>query len=228
MLKIKFALFIAIAFLSGLAIFLNQSFDVISLREDFGQIIYYILLILMLSSAIVSGKLSQNLKYLGIWAGIFLILMTGYSYRHELNDIKEKVMAELIPAKGYQKAEGAISFAASSDGHFYLNAEVNGVPITFLADTGASHIVLSPVDAQTIGFKTDELHFDRFYSTANGIVRGSSIRIADFKIGGIHLKEIGASVNEAKMRNSLLGMTFFRRLKSYEVQNNVLTLHWSK
>ena len=209
---------------------MNQTFEVISLSfsEDFGQIIYYILLLLMVSSAIVSGKLSQNIKYLAIWAGIFLVLMIGYSYRHELNSIKEKVMAELIPAKGYQKTEGSISFSASSDGHFYLNAKVNGVPITFLADTGASHIVLSPADAKKIGFKADELHFDRFYSTANGTVRGSSIRIDDFKIGGIHLKEIGASVNEAKMRNSLLGMTFFRRLESYEVKNNVLTLHWSR
>ena len=61
----------------------------------------------------------------------------------------------------------------------------------------------------------------------NGTVRGSSIRITDFRIGEIHLREIGASVNEAEMRNSLLGMTFFKRLKSYEVKNDVLTLYWS-
>jgi aspartyl protease family protein len=64
--------------------------------------------------------------------------------------------------------------------------------------------------------------------TKNGTLRGSSTRINDFRIGEIHLREIGASVNEAEMRNSLLGMTFFKRLKSYEVKNDVLTLYWSK
>jgi len=62
----------------------------------------------------------------------------------------------------------------------------------------------------------------------NGTVRGSSIRIANLRTGEIHLKEIGASVNEAEIRNSLLGMTFFKRLKSYEVKNDVLTLFWSE
>ena len=98
----------------------------------------------------------------------------------------------------------------------------------FLADTGASHIVLSPADAQKLGIETEKLRFDRFYETANGTVRGSSIRIANLRTGEIHLREIGASVNEAEMRNSLLGMTFFKRLKSYEVRNDVLTLYWSE
>jgi aspartyl protease family protein len=92
--------------------------------------------------------------------------------------------------------------------HFYIRAEVNGIPAMFLADKGASHIVLSPDDAGKLCIETDKLPFDRFYETANGTVRGSSIRIADLRVGEIHLKEIGASVNEAEMRNSLLGMTF--------------------
>ena len=49
------------------------------------------------------------------------------------------------------------------------------------------HIVLSPADAAKVGIDTDELRFDRFCETANGTVRGSSIRIADFRTGGIHL-----------------------------------------
>lgn len=220
--------FIITAFLLGLMIYLNRTFDVFSLKEDMGQIIYEILFILIISSATASGKIRQNLKYLAIWAGIFIIMMTVYSYRHELSGFKEKILAEFIPSKGFQKTPDSISFPVSSDGHFYIRAKVNGIPLMFLADTGASHIVLSPGDSEKLGIKTDELHFDRFYETANGTVRGSSIRIADFRVGEIHMKEIGASVNEAEMRNSLLGMTFFRRLKSYEVKNDVLTLYWSE
>jgi aspartyl protease family protein len=209
-------------------IYLNRTFDVLTFKEDSGQIVYEILLILIVSSALAAGKIRQNLKYLAIWAGIFLVLMAGYSYRNELSGIKEKVLAEIIPAKGYRKTPDSVSFPVSSDGHFYIRAEVNGIPVMFLADTGASHIVLSPADARKLGIETEKLRFDRFYETANGTVRGSSIRIANLRTGEIHLKEIGASVNEAEMRNSLLGMTFFKRLKSYEVRNDVLTLYWSE
>jgi len=220
--------FIIAALLSGLLVYLNRTFDVLSLREDSGQVIYEILLVLIVSSSIASGKLWSNLRHLAIWAGIFLILIVGYSYRHEISAVKDRVFAELVPSKGYQKTIDSISFPVSSDGHYYIVAEVNGTPIMFLADTGASHIVLSPADAEKIGIKKRELHFDRFYETANGTVRGSSIRIGDFRVGEIHFKEISASVNEAKMRNSLLGMTFFKRLKSYEVKDDVLTLHWQR
>jgi len=220
--------FIVAALLSGLIVYLNRAFDVLSFREDTGQIVYEILLVLIVSSSIASGKIWSNLRHLAIWAGIFLILIVGYSYRHEMSAVKDKVFAELVPSKGYQKTMDSISFPVSSDGHFYIIAEVNGTPIMFLADTGASHIVLSPADAEKIGIKISELHFDRFYETANGMVRGSSIRIGDFRVGEIHFDEIGASVNEAEMRNSLLGMTFFKRLKSYEVKDDVLTLHWQR
>lgn len=220
--------FITAILLSGLVLWLNRTFDVLTLKEDSGRIVYEILVILIVSSSLASGKIRQNLKYLAIWAGIFLIMMTGYCYRHEMSAIKEKVLAEFVPAKGFQKIPDSISFPVSSDGHFYIRAEVDGIPVTFLADTGASHIVLSPHDAEKLGIKKDSLRFDRFYETANGTVRGSSIRITDFRAGTIHLKEIGASVNEAEMRNSLLGMTFFRRMKGYEVKNDVLTLFWKE
>jgi aspartyl protease family protein len=220
--------FIIVFLLLGLVIYLNRTFNVLTFKEDSGQIVYEIIIILIVSSAMASGKILQNLKYLAIWAGIFIILMTGYSYRHELSRIKEKVLADIIPTKGFHKAPDSISFPVSSDGHFYIRAQVNGIPIIFLADTGASDIVLSPVDAGKLGIEKDELRFDRSYETANGTVRGSSIRIADLKIGKIHLKKIRASVNEAEMRKSLLGMTFFRCLESYEVKNGVLTLYWSE
>ena len=109
-----------------------------------------------------------------------------------------------------------------------LRALVNNVPVTFLADTGAGNIVLSPGDAKKLGIEVEKLVFDRIYETANGTVRGSSVRLDDFKVHGIHFQGIRASINEAEMTNSLLGMTFSKRLKNYEVKEDKLTLHWSQ
>ncbi len=219
---IKFIIIFSL--LSGLVIYLNQAFDVLRFKEDGAQIVVELLFIIFVSSTLASGKIVKNLKHLSIWGLIFLLFMVGYTYRYELREVKEKVMGELITTKGVRKSSDSISFSASSNGHFYIEAEVNGTPLIFMADTGATSIVLSPHDAEKIGIDIDELKFDRFYETANGRGRGSSIRIEDFRIGPIHMKNIRASVNEADMRGSLLGMTFFKRLKSYNVKNEVLTL----
>lgn len=226
--KFKMRFWIITILLMSLLIFLNRTFDILSFKEDAGQIIYETLFILIISSAIAAGKMWKNIRYLVVWVGIFFILIIGYSFRYELSEVKERIFAEMMPARGFQKQPDTISFPVSSDGHFYIRAEVNGIPLIFLADSGASHIVLSPDDAVKLGIKTNELKFDRLYETANGMGRGSSIRIDDFRIGEIHFKHIGASVNEVKMQNSLLGMTFFRRLKSYAVKDDVLTLHWNR
>ncbi len=214
------------ASLSGLLFLINWRLDVLSLTQDPGNSIYILVLVLFISSALAYGKIYQKLKYLSIWVGIFTVLIIGYSYRYELIGIKDKVLAELNPAGGVQYTLDSISFPVSSDGHFYIRAFVNEVPITFMVDTGASDIVLSPGDAKKLGYHLSDLNFNRIYETANGTVRGSSVRIDDLKIGAMHMKDVGASINEASMRNSLLGMTFFKQLKSYEVKNDALTLYW--
>ncbi len=58
--------FIIVFLLSGLLIYLNRTFDVLTFKEDSGQIVYEILLILIVSSALASGKIRQNLKYLAM------------------------------------------------------------------------------------------------------------------------------------------------------------------
>jgi aspartyl protease family protein len=222
--KLRFLL--SVVFLSILVTYLNRTFGIFNSKNNIEEIVYEILIVLVVSSTLASGRIWQKLKYLAIWAGIFLVLMIGYSYRYELAAVKNKVLAGLFPAEGFQKSPYSMSFPVSSDGHFHIRAKVNGIPIMFLVDTGASNIVLSPSDAERLGIKVNELNFNRIYETANGNVRGSSIQLADFRIGDIHLEHIGASVNGAEMRESLLGMTFFRRLKGYDVKNDVLTLYW--
>lgn len=229
-LKFGFNFLIVTIFLLGLTFWLNQKFNVLELTQDFGQIIYIILFILIVSTIFSFGKIWQNFKYLAIWVGIFMFMLIGYSFRAEFYEIKERVLAELIPERGRQqnisKGLHSMSFVMADNGHFYIRAKVNGVPVRFLADTGASNIVLSPKCAQKLGFKLDQLEFNHFYETANGTVKGSWLRIADLTIKELHFKNIGASVNAAPMSNSLLGMNFFNRLKGYQVKNKVLTINY--
>jgi aspartyl protease family protein len=121
-------------------------------------------------------------------------------------------------------ADGVVEVRAGLGGHFTVTATVNGRPVDFLIDTGASDIVLSPADARRIGYDPDRLSFTRQYYTANGIGRGAPVRLDSLAIGPIAYDGLTASVNEAPMSESLLGMSFLRRLDSYEVRRDVMIL----
>src|SRR3546814_873500 len=113
---------------------------------------------------------------------------------------------------------------AGAGGNVVGTGRGKGWRVDFLIDTGASEIVLSPADAQRLGYSPENLSFTRQYVTANGIGRGAPIRLDSLAVGPIVYAGLPASVNEAPMGESLLGITFLRRLESYEVRRDVMIL----
>jgi aspartyl protease family protein len=114
----------------------------------------------------------------------------------------------------------------SEGGNFYVFGTVNGTPIRFLIDTGASDIVLSPSDARLIGIPTENLDYSRIYGTANGVGHGAMATVSRLTVGPISFSDVPVSINQAPMDSSLLGMTFLRRLKSFSIRNHRLYLRW--
>ncbi len=170
------------------------------------------------------GRPLKALRDVAIWAGIILVLLIAYSYRDGLGALGQRLTGELVPQAGIAGADGSISFRASRDGHFHVEAVVDGTRLDFLVDTGASDIVLSPADARRIGFDPDRLDYTQIFETANGEVRGAPVRLHEIVIGPIAVREVTASVNQAEMSGSLLGMSLLRRLGSYQVTGDTLTL----
>ncbi len=213
--------------LCGLLFGLNTVFEVLSFRDNPGQIVYELIFVGIVSAYLASGRTAAKLKGLLAWAGIFLVVMLVYAHRHDLVAVKNRMLGALIPEFGSATTARSLQFHVGADGHFHIRARVNGVAIRFLVDTGASHIVLAPRDAERLGLDRQRLDYDKVYATANGVVRGASIQVDDFRVGDLHLKNVNASVNEAMMHESLLGMTFFSRLQRFTVENDVLTIHWA-
>jgi clan AA aspartic protease (TIGR02281 family) len=116
---------------------------------------------------------------------------------------------------------------AGPHGHFVIDAVVDGVSLTFLVDTGASEIVLTLDDARQLGFLPHSLEFSQRFRTANGEVRGAPVRLRELRIGQFSLYDLDASVNEAPLAISLLGMSFLDRLDGYRVEDGRLILRWS-
>lgn len=117
-----------------------------------------------------------------------------------------------------------MSFRAGANGHFMVEASVNGQPILFMVDSGASDVTLTARDAERLGFDRAQLKFDRIYQTANGTVKGAPVRLKRVEIGPIVLDDVRASVNDGAMGTSLLGMSFLSRLAAWRVEGDRLTL----
>ncbi len=207
--------------LAGLVVWLLSVFPEAVRDEDDGMALFFRLLLVagVGTSLLVHHRIraGRAMKYMAAWVGIALVIFLGYSLRHELSWMGGRMAGELLPHRPEVTADEVV-LRARSDGHFALEADVDGVPIRFLVDTGASDVVLSPRDAERLGFETADLSFHQRYNTANGVVHGAPVRLGRVAVGPIALENVRASVNGADMRMSLLGMSFLGRLKGFEVK----------
>lgn len=203
--------------------------DAVTSDGDWSRIVYLIALLAMISTSILFARrlpVGHVAKQVAVWAGIVLVLVTGYSYRQELGAIGERVLGELLPHRATQTADREVQVRAGVDGHFRIEAMVGGTPVRFMIDTGATAVVLSPTDAERLGYDLAKLGFTGFAQTANGTVRTAPIRLDSLVVGDIRLTDLPAVVNQAAMAGSLLGMSFLDRLRSYEVRDGVLVMRW--
>lgn len=191
------------------------------------RLIYLIGLLVLLGGSLVVRlryDTSRTLGQLAIWVAIFAGMILLYSFRGEFGMLGARLSGELMPLDGRVESDHSISFPMAENGHYRVRAMADGVALDFTVDTGATEVVLSPRDAERLGFDLDQLQFTKIAETANGLVRGAPIEILEFAVGPIVMRNLPATVNEADMSDSLLGMEFMRRLKSWRVENERLTL----
>ena len=117
-------------------------------------------------------------------------------------------------------------YRRARDGHFYVDADVNGARIRFLVDTGATYVALSPDDARSAGLRVFDSDYTGQSSTANGVTRVAPVTLREVELDQLRLFDVRAVVLEKPMPVSLLGMSFLSRLQGYETRNDELVLRW--
>jgi len=185
-------------------------------------------LLALVSAALFSRrlKLGEAARHIAIWVAVGAVLLLGYSFRDELGAVFARVRSELIPAYAVTTDPHAMVLTQGADGAFSVMGAVNGQPVRFVVDTGASDIVLSPADAQRAGVDLASLDFRGVYETANGAGHGAPFTAASLAVGPMRLSNVAVSVNQAPMSASLLGMSFLKRLESFEIRDRRLFLRW--
>ncbi len=114
---------------------------------------------------------------------------------------------------------------ADARGHFSADVYVRGIPIRTLVDTGATLVSFSEEDAAKIGLRADSSQRKASFQTANGLVTASLIRIPEMRLQGITVYDVEAAIMpKGAMHGTLLGMSFMKKLASYESRGTSMVL----
>ncbi len=183
----------------------------------------HLIYLIVLGLAVVFWFVASNREKLGtvvqqalIWGLIFIGVIAAIGM---WDDIRQTVM----PSQNVT-SDNRIELPRHADGHYYLMANVNGAPIRFVVDTGATDIVLSQDDALKIGLHVDDLAYTGRALTANGEVRIAPVRLDTMTIGPIRDTSVRAVVNAGELEQSLLGMSYLQRYSSVQITGGKLVL----
>jgi aspartyl protease family protein len=128
----------------------------------------------------------------------------------EIDGVRSTLPLASAPGLGRVGAD-RITIAADARGQFLTDGSVNGRPMKFLVDTGATVTALSRGDAKRLG-----LDYGRgkltVGMTAGGAVRGWRITLASVKVGDVSVRDVDALViDNDSLAFGLLGMSFLDR-----------------
>jgi len=184
------------------------------------QLTYLVLLgAAIAGSAIVAGRsnMGKMAQQAAIWALIFVGVIGAYG-------LWEDISKDVNPRQAIID-DGTVAVPRGNDGHYHLTLEVDGVPVRFVVDTGASQIVLSQQDAARIGIDPASLNYSGIANTANGAVRTAPVMLGEVALGDITDRDIPAVVNSGAMDASLLGMTYLGLYDRIEISNGELVFN---
>ncbi|WP_223421182.1 retropepsin-like aspartic protease family protein [Tateyamaria pelophila] len=162
-------------------------------------------------------KLGQTLQMAAIWGLIFVGAIGAVGLWGDIRD-------DLYPTQTRFEDSGQIVIPRSRDGHYYITLDLNGAPIQFVVDTGATDMVLTQTDAAAAGLDPGALNYFGRAFTANGEVRTAPVRLDSVAIGPHEDRDVTAVVNGGQMEQSLLGMGYLQRWGRIEIEGGELTL----
>jgi len=220
--------------LAGMMLVGNDSGMIAGLDETtFGYLAVLLALLVYVLGGLITryaGGASAMIRDAVTWLALGLGLVTLYAYKDQLTPIAARVVGELLPgtAMTVETSVGGLTevkIRRRLDGHFTASVEVNGKTVSMIVDTGASSIVLTPEDAKRAGFDPDKLTYRTPVLTANGRTVAARVRLNEVAIGPLDRTKVDALIAKpGALTQSLLGMSFLSRLRSYEFSGDLLTL----
>jgi len=194
------------------------------------SLLYRIGLLILVASALARmfrGRFAAAARMALMWVVVALVLAIGYTYRFELKDTANRVLAELVP--GHAAARGrTVELARTGAGDFQIATQVNGARVPMVLDTGASSVMLTRDAAVAAGLPVEMIKYNVNIETANGRTYAAAAIIDRIAVGGIVERAVPALIAQpGTLKTSLLGMSFLSRLQGWEVRGDKVVMRGS-
>jgi aspartyl protease family protein len=197
-----------------------------NILEDGPSLIWGVICILLLVSSLAARRLPFGYvaKAALAWVAIFAALFAIFSFRYEFIGIWERVKADISGTAGQNISSSAIELRRQDDGHYWLQVEVNGKPVRFMIDSGATLTAINANTAKEAQVDVDANGYPIMLGTANGRVAAKRGLVKSLKIGPHVIENHNVVVSENFGDTNVLGMNFLDAMKSWKVERNVMVL----
>ncbi len=138
------------------------------------------------------------------WVAVWAVILTAVYF------VADRLTAPPPVARVIAGGQQEIVIPASRNGHYYIEGAVNGIPILFMVDTGATYV---SVDAAFAARAKLPEGIPGYFNTANGSVEGRVVKGQTVKANAFEVRGLSIAVMPARGEDGLLGQNFLRQFE---------------
>lgn len=184
--------------------------------------VYIVMAVMLLFATLMSrrGPIARTITFAVCWVAILASGFILFTFRDNFHFVWERLRSEATGEPIVQGKELRIPMAV--DGHFWINAEINGRKVKFLVDSGATMTTIDRAEALEAGVEVSRTA-NQIVRTGNGFVRVATGRAQTLRVGTIERRNFALHVTQSDDLN-VLGMNFLSTLDRWGVEGRWLVL----
>ena len=177
------------------------------------------ILLVLISRIPVIGTAIRALVSLALIGAVAFVLIERASIDPYLGKL-----ASRLNLGGQQVVGDEVRVKMASNGHFFVNASLDGTKKRMMVDSGATITALSAATAAAAGLDPKNEMMPVIIQTANGAVQAQTAEVKELRIGNIVARDLKVVVSPAFGKMDVIGMNLLSKLKSWRVEGNTLIL----
>jgi aspartyl protease family protein len=182
-----------------------------------------VLVLVVSAFAVRRIRVGSAVKMLAGWVLIFAAAFVIFTFKDEFAALGDRLVMAARGGEVEETAPGETRVRLAPDGHFWVEAELNGENVRFLVDSGATTTSISRDTADRVGIVPSN-GFPALVKTANGTVPVERGRARSLRVGNIERSNVAVHISEAFGDMNVIGMNFLSSLKSWGVEGRTLIL----
>ena len=182
-----------------------------------------VLVLVVSAFAVRRVPIGSAAKMFAAWVLIFAAGFVIFTFKDEFAALGDRLLLAARGGEVEEAAPGETRVRLAPDGHFWVEARLNGENVRFLIDSGATTTSISRDTAERVGIEPQS-GFPALVKTANGTVPVERGRAEILRVGNIERRNLAVHISEAFGDMNVIGMNFLSSLKSWGVEGRTLIL----